>query len=190
MPKLKIPIRAAPSASNAPMGQRTRLATLQRLVTDEAIPLRSRVAGSIVLLYAQPISRIVRLTTDDVCWHDRGVTLMLGDPPTPVPDPLAGLLHAYIQHRPNMTTVMAPAAVHSDSPARADSSGACQPKSAPDTGSPALHRLLRHDPVADPLAAELDRTLRVASLACGHQHVVTARAIRRRALVSHCKWRA
>ncbi len=90
------------------MGQRNRIAALHRIVTDEALPLRSRVAGSIVLLYAQPVTRIVRLSINDVQWSDDGVTLNLGDPPTPVPEPLAKLLGAYIQQRPNMTTATNP----------------------------------------------------------------------------------
>ncbi|GAA1498313.1 hypothetical protein [Paeniglutamicibacter kerguelensis] len=62
-----------------------------------------------ILLYAQPVSRIVRLTTDDVL-HDGDHTLLrLGEPPTPVPEPLAGLLRAYLEDRPNMTTAASPA---------------------------------------------------------------------------------
>jgi len=102
MPSLSIPIRSA--GNRAPMGQHHRIAALQRLVTDETLPLRSRVAGSMILLYAQPVSRIVRLTIDDIL-HDGDHTLLrLGEPPTPVPEPLAGLLRAYLENRPNMTT--------------------------------------------------------------------------------------
>ncbi len=108
MPSLEIPIHQGASTSPAPMGQRNRIAALHRIVTDEALPLGSRVAGSIVLLYAQPVTRIVRLSIDDVQWNDDGVTLNLGDPPTPVPEPLAKLLGAYIQQRPNMTTATNP----------------------------------------------------------------------------------
>ncbi len=50
----------------------------------------------------------MRLSIDDVQCNDDGVTLNLGDPPTPVPEPLAELLGAYIQQRPNMTTATNP----------------------------------------------------------------------------------
>jgi hypothetical protein len=43
-----------------------RLATLGRLLIDADKPMRVRVAGVIVLLYAQPLTRFVRLTIDDV----------------------------------------------------------------------------------------------------------------------------
>jgi hypothetical protein len=39
---------------------------LGHLLAGHELPLRSRVAGVIVLLYAQRVSRIVRLTVDDV----------------------------------------------------------------------------------------------------------------------------
>ncbi|MFD5426614.1 hypothetical protein ACFWI9_14170, partial [Streptomyces sp. NPDC127084] len=48
------------------------------------MPLRARVAVTLVLLYAHP-SRIVRLTIDDI-------TVRLGDPPSPLPEPVADLM--------------------------------------------------------------------------------------------------
>ncbi|MFE2043791.1 hypothetical protein ACFXAZ_23240 [Streptomyces sp. NPDC059477] len=62
-----------------------RLAALGRLLTDTDAPMRLRVASVIVLLYAQPLTRIVRLTVDDV-FHDGGTTLLrLGEPASPSP---------------------------------------------------------------------------------------------------------
>ncbi|MFJ1701651.1 hypothetical protein ACIOHC_42945 [Streptomyces sp. NPDC088252] len=49
-----------------PMPQPERLELIGQLLTDPDLPLRTRVAGVIVLLYAQPLSRVVRLTLDDV----------------------------------------------------------------------------------------------------------------------------
>ncbi|MFD6044360.1 hypothetical protein ACFWG7_24025 [Streptomyces koyangensis] len=81
-----------------------RLAALGRLLTDTDAPMRLRVAGVIVLLYAQPLTRIVQLTVDDVL-HDGETTLLrLGEPASPVPAPVAALLLAYIQDRDNMNT--------------------------------------------------------------------------------------
>jgi len=91
------------------MGQHHRIAALQRLVTDEALPLQSRVAGSLILLFAQPAARIVRLTIDDVLQDGDNTTLRLGDPPIPVPEPLASLLLAYLADRPHMGTAVNPA---------------------------------------------------------------------------------
>ena len=114
MPALTIPSRS--TGNPAPMGQHHRIAALQRLVTDETLPLRSRIAGSLILLYAQPVSRIVRLTIDDIL-HDGDHTLLrLGEPPTPVPEPLAGLLRAYLTDGDSMTTTANPASGHQTLP--------------------------------------------------------------------------
>ncbi|WP_458688775.1 hypothetical protein [Nocardia tengchongensis] len=87
-----------------PMPQQQRIDLLGRLLTDPDQPLRSRVAAAIVLLYAQPVSRIVRLTLDDVI-HDSGTILLrLGEPPSPVPGPVAELLLSWIDQRTNMNT--------------------------------------------------------------------------------------
>lgn len=64
------------------------------------LPLRTRAAAAIVLLYAQPASRIVRLTVDDVTCEDGEVFLRLGDPPSPVP----GILLSWVRSRTNMRT--------------------------------------------------------------------------------------
>jgi hypothetical protein len=63
-----------------------------------------------VLLYAQPVSRLIRLTIDDVL-HDGDQTLLrLGDPPSPVPQPVATLLSQLTSNRANMNTAANPAA--------------------------------------------------------------------------------
>ncbi|WP_254885911.1 hypothetical protein [Streptomyces sp. NA02950] len=81
-----------------------RLAALGRLLTDADTPMRLRVAGLIFLLYAQPLTRIVQLTVDDVL-HDGETTLLrLGEPASPVPEPAAALLLAYLADRDNMNT--------------------------------------------------------------------------------------
>ncbi|MGB7979682.1 MAG: hypothetical protein WCF36_02690 [Candidatus Nanopelagicales bacterium] len=46
--------------------------------------------------------------TDIITSADGQTTLNLSTPPTPVPEPLAGLLHAYLLARPNMTTATNP----------------------------------------------------------------------------------
>lgn len=61
------------------------------LLTRGDLPLRPRVAAIIVLLYAQPLSRVARLTIDDVIHDGDQVLLRLGDPPSPPPPaPAAG----------------------------------------------------------------------------------------------------
>ncbi|MGV9579029.1 hypothetical protein ACWDRZ_20500 [Streptomyces sp. NPDC003509] len=74
------------------------------LLTDTDAPMRLRVAGIIVLLYAQPLTRIVQLTVDDVLHDGEATLLRLGEPASPVPAPVAALLLAYIADRGNMNT--------------------------------------------------------------------------------------
>jgi hypothetical protein len=68
-----------------------RFELLRSLVEDESKPLAPRVAGCI-LLYAQPITRILTLQLDDVVRQDDAVLFLFGTPPSSVPSPFAGLL--------------------------------------------------------------------------------------------------
>jgi hypothetical protein len=81
---------------------------LRRFLTDEQILLRTRVAACLVLLYAQPVSRLLRLTLWDVLDHAGQVSLRLGDPPTPVPEPFAAMLTELATNRANMNTATNP----------------------------------------------------------------------------------
>jgi integrase len=89
---LDIP-RQPPSTGQA-ITQQRRLALLRRFATDTTIAIRPRAAACLMLLYAQPLSRILRLTETDLSRDDGGQTwLRLGDPPSPVPAPFDALLH-------------------------------------------------------------------------------------------------
>ncbi|MEV6971143.1 hypothetical protein AB0M47_39195 [Hamadaea sp. NPDC051192] len=57
-----------------------------------------------MLLYAQPVSRLIRLTTDDIIIDDEDIGLRLGDPPSPVPEPFAELLLRLRDERRDMNT--------------------------------------------------------------------------------------
>lgn len=98
------PVALAADRRAAPLSQNERLNLLGRLLTDDGQPLRSRVAAVIVLVYAQPCSRVVRLTIDDVVHDNDQVLLRLGKPPAPVSAPFAELLLAWIGNRDNMNT--------------------------------------------------------------------------------------
>ena len=63
-----------------------------------------------MLLYAQPVSRLTRLTIDDIHHHDGQTLLRFGDPPSPVPEPFAALLSQLAATRSNMNTAANPAA--------------------------------------------------------------------------------
>jgi len=100
--RLRLP--TTESRRRPPMPPEDRVALLGRILTCENLPIRSRAAAVIVLLYAQPLSRIVRLTIDDVIRDGDQVLLRLGEPPSPIPQPAAELLLAWIENRTNMNT--------------------------------------------------------------------------------------
>ena len=70
----------------------TRWALLRRLLADETLDLRERVAGGLLLLYAQPITKMTRLRREHVILNDDDqVLIALGQEPIPLPAPLATL---------------------------------------------------------------------------------------------------
>jgi hypothetical protein len=65
---------------------------LRTLLEDESIDLRDRVAGCLVLIFAQQISRLVLLKKDDIQVTQGRVFVRLGREPLLVPEPLATLI--------------------------------------------------------------------------------------------------
>lgn len=104
--KLTRPLRLPPAAARhaAPLSDNERITQLGRILSDRDLPLQARAAAAIVLLYAQPLSRVVRLTLDDVVRDGGQVLLRLGEPLTPVPGPAAVLLLEWAGNRRNMNT--------------------------------------------------------------------------------------
>lgn len=101
MPRLALPPHVI-KQDQSPMHQHRRLAILRGVLHDETLPLRTRTAASLVLLYAQPVSRIVRLTTADVIDDGDALIVRLGDPPAPLPGPVASLVRAYLAEQPRL----------------------------------------------------------------------------------------
>jgi len=83
-----------------------RLAWLRELLTGTSESLPYRVAGTLLLLYAQPLVRVAALRTDAVNVNDSTGTLSitLGTHPAPVPKPFAELLTQHLDNRPNLRT--------------------------------------------------------------------------------------
>ncbi|WP_239382054.1 MULTISPECIES: site-specific integrase [unclassified Frankia] len=105
MPRLAI--QAPTVTDSAPAHQQQRITLITQMLIDENVLLRTRVAALLVLLYAQPVSRIIQLTIDDVT-GDTDMFLHLGEHPAPVPEPFAALLRRYIATRTNMKTAANP----------------------------------------------------------------------------------
>ena len=64
----------------------------RRLLRDEGLELTDRVAGCLVLLYGQQLSRIVAILTDQVVTDGEEVQLRLGRDCLPLPEPLGSLV--------------------------------------------------------------------------------------------------
>lgn len=75
-----------------PIDDDRRWAQARRLLRDGTIDPADRVAGLLVLLYAQHAAAISRLTVDHVHQDDEGVRLRLGDRPVLLPEPLDHLI--------------------------------------------------------------------------------------------------
>lgn len=106
-PRLQMPARSE-RAHRPPVSQHRRLALTGQALTDDSIALRTRVAACLLLLFAQPITRIVKLTIDDVLRDGPDVYLRLGNPPTPIPAPLSEMILELLRTRANMNTAVNP----------------------------------------------------------------------------------
>src|SRR6266508_3202710 len=74
-----------------PHDTEARWATARRLLHDDTIATPDRVAGLLLLLYAQRLSTISTLTTDHITTSNEQVHLRLGSAATLLPEPLAAL---------------------------------------------------------------------------------------------------
>jgi hypothetical protein len=80
--------------SSTAVDHAARLRQARTLLDDDTLELPARVAGCLVLLYGQRVTRIVTLRSDDLDLRGPHVLLKLGDDPIEVPDPVAGMLRA------------------------------------------------------------------------------------------------
>lgn len=84
--------------------QDQRLAWIRELLTGDGDSLAYRVAGLLLLLYAQPLVRIAELPLSAVLTGPEGLSLRLGTTPAPVPEPFDALVLRHIAHRPHLRT--------------------------------------------------------------------------------------
>ncbi|HKT05506.1 MAG TPA: hypothetical protein VJT31_38805 [Rugosimonospora sp.] len=83
----------------------TRWEQARWLLHDDTLKPEDRVAGLLVLLYAQPVSRIVCLTREHLDASDTQVRLRLGREPILLPEPLAGLVRQVAATRKGHATI-------------------------------------------------------------------------------------
>ena len=77
---------------SGPLDQDRRWADARRLLREEAYPAADRVAGLLILLYAQKLNVITALTTQHVLHEDGRTLLRLGSRPIILPAPLDTLV--------------------------------------------------------------------------------------------------
>jgi hypothetical protein len=76
-----------------------RWADARRLLHDDTLPTGDRVAGLLLLLYAQRIATISQLTVEHVGLEGDALTIRLGSSPVVLPEPLAGLVRQLVTTR-------------------------------------------------------------------------------------------
>ncbi|MFJ3221585.1 hypothetical protein ACIPLC_37435 [Kitasatospora sp. NPDC086801] len=96
LPKLKHTPQAVGSR-NASLDHAGRATDLRRVLQDDGLPLRTRIAAALVLLYAQPVTRLVRLTTDHITDDGSTISIAFGDPPSLLPQPVADLIRTHLK---------------------------------------------------------------------------------------------
>ena len=99
------------SAKTSPsLSQDQRLAWIHELLTGTSESLPYRVAGMLLLLYAQPLVRVVTFPTSiiDDADADSGMGIVLGTHPTDVPERFASLVREHLAARPNLRTGAGP----------------------------------------------------------------------------------
>lgn len=84
--------------------QEQRLDWIKELLTGDVESLPHRVAGTLLLLYAQPLVKIVALRTTAIVSAPHETRISLGTEPVPVPEPFAGMLQDHLRNRPNLRT--------------------------------------------------------------------------------------
>ncbi len=81
-----------------------RMRWIRTLMEGDVTSLHQRVAGLLLVLYAQPLSRVVTLQIGDLELTPTEMRISLGSEPTPVPEPFAVLIYELLEHRPNLQT--------------------------------------------------------------------------------------
>ncbi|MEH1129420.1 hypothetical protein [Micromonospora sp. CPCC 206061] len=87
----------------APADAEQRWSIARQLVHDDSLDIADRVAAALVVLYAQPISRIVMLTTTDIHTTGGTVTVAFGADRLELPEPFASLI-TKLPHRRRVGT--------------------------------------------------------------------------------------
>ncbi len=91
-----------------PLDSEARWRIAQRLITDDSLDPADRIAGALVVFYAQPLARISTLTTADVDAAGDVVHLRLGPDPLELPEPFATIIQRLPVQRRDSTAQQLP----------------------------------------------------------------------------------
>ena len=108
----RLDLAGQPRRDGPSMDDECRWALVDRLLHDDGLALVDRVAGCLVLLYAQQLSRIVALSVDDVVTEDDAVYVRFGTTKTIAPEPFGRLLVALAEGERSCTGVGSPSQSH------------------------------------------------------------------------------
>ena len=87
------------------LGVDGRLRLIRKVLTDDDTTMTARIAGGIVLLFAQPLNRTVALSMDAIrATEDGDLEIRFVQDWVPVPTPFAVILDQWMNARPNMQT--------------------------------------------------------------------------------------
>lgn len=104
----QVTIQHRASKTSRSLSQDQRLAWIYELLTGTSESLPYRVAGMLLLLYAQPLVKVVTFPTSIVDDNSTGMSIRLGVHPADVPAPFASLVRNHLSSRPNLRTGAGP----------------------------------------------------------------------------------
>lgn len=104
----KVAVQHTAARTSPTLAQDQRLAWINELLTGTSETLSYRVAGLLLLLYAQPLVKVVTLQLDAIHDSTNGMSITLGQRPATVPEPFAQLLRDHLARRPNLHTGAGP----------------------------------------------------------------------------------
>ncbi|MFJ5692797.1 hypothetical protein ACIP9X_02950 [Arthrobacter sp. NPDC093125] len=103
LPRIEFPYRKAETRPVLDQDERLRL--LRETLDNHHIPLHHRAAAVLLLLYAQPLTRIASMRCEQITRTSAGETVIVfDDQPVPVPHPFDEILQKHLADRPNMNT--------------------------------------------------------------------------------------
>ena len=96
---IEVPSRPQDNLRSTFLHDDKRWTLIHRLLHDDELAVTDRVAGLLVMLFAQPLTRICCLTTQQITRDDGHLCLALGTHPLQIPPPLDDLITKLIETR-------------------------------------------------------------------------------------------